>query len=89
MNEEENLNKINVKPFKDSHIRYSINPDDYVKWLKNPELKEDLDKTTDAYAKVKKFYPKGHPERTITGGAAVVVLCRLQAAEILSKGVQF
>lgn len=44
MNEEENLNKINVKPFKDSHIRYSISPDDYVKWLKNPELKEDLDK---------------------------------------------
>ena len=44
MNEEEILKNINVKPFKDSHIRYSINPDDYEKWLKNPDLKEDLDK---------------------------------------------
>ena len=40
----ENLEKVNVKPFKDSHIQYSINPNDYLKWLKNPELKEDLDK---------------------------------------------
>jgi hypothetical protein len=33
-----------VMPYKDAHLDYIISEDDLLEWLKDPELKENVDK---------------------------------------------
>jgi len=44
MNKEDKTENIIILPYKDAFRNYIIEPEDILKWLKDEEIKEDLDK---------------------------------------------
>ena len=43
MKKEKNIIEPLVLPYKDAHLKYVIEPEDFLNFLKNPPLKEKLD----------------------------------------------